>query len=229
MRKVFLGVLLLCLSLLLPSAMAEGIGYVDLEKVLNSFTNVQELQNQFQELANNLQQIVNLHMSNFMLTSQERAEFKQLITKTNLTDSEKQRLQELEKLSTDRQKELQELENLKNLSDAQKQRLSELQGIRDTASKDIDAIVKEYNDQLNQKRQELTSKMENDIKNKLAKLGITVKEGSNEDLTPYIKQAVDKAIADVAKANNLSLVLSSQAVLFGGVDITDKVIQALNK
>jgi len=229
MRKVFFGVLLLCLSLLLPSAMAEGIGYVDLEKVLNSFTNAQELQNQFQELANNLQQIVNLHMSNFMLTSQERAEFKQLIAKTNLTDSEKQRLQELEKLSTDRQKELQELENLKNLSDAQKQRLSELQNIRDTASKDIDAIVKEYNDQLNQKRQELTSKMENDIKNKLAKLGITVKEGSNEDLTTYIKQAVDKAIADVAKANNLSLVLSSQAVLFGGVDITDKVIQALNK
>lgn len=229
MRKVFLGVLLLCLSLLLPSAMAEGIGYVDLEKVLNSFTNARELQNQFQELANNLQQIVNLHMSNFMLTSQERAEFKQLITKTNLTDSEKQRLQELEKLSTDRQKELQELENLKNLSDAQKQRLSELQSIRDTASKDIEAITKEYNEQLNQKYQELTSKMENDIKSKLAKLGITVKEGSNEDLTSYIKQAVDKAIADVAKANNLSLVLSSQVVLFGGVDITDKVIKALNK
>lgn len=226
MKKLLLA-LFIGLLCFLPQARTEGIGYVDLEKVLNTFTNAQEFQKQFQDLANNLQQIVNLHLSNYMLTSQERTEFKQLAVKTSLTDSEKNRLQELENLAASRQKELQELENLQNPTDAQKQRLSELQGIRDAASKDIDAIVKEYNDQLNQRRDELTKKMENDIKAKLAKLGVTVKE--NEDLSLYIKQAVDKAIAQVAKANNLTLVLSNQVVLFGGVDITDKVIQALTK
>lgn len=227
MRKVLICILLLFFLWFVPSAKTEGVGRVDLEKVYNTFTNAQEFQRQFQELANNLQDIVNRHLSNYMLTSPERAEFKQLIGKTVLTDSEKQRLQELENLAAGRQREIQELENLQNPTEAQKQRLSELQGLRNQASSDIDAIVREYNDQLNQKRGELTAKMEGDIKNKLAKLGITVKE--NEDLTVYIRQAVDKAIAEVAKANNLSLVLNSQAVLFGGVDITDKVIKALTK
>jgi len=227
MKKLCIISLLCGLVCLLPQAKAEGVGYVDLEKVLNTLTNADESQKQFQDLATNLQQIVNLHMSNYMLTSQERGEFKQLLDKTTLTDSEKKRLQELENLAAGRQKELQELENLQNPTDAQKQRLTELQSLRDAAYKDIDAIVKQYNEQLNQRRTELTSKMESDLKNKLAKLGITVKE--NEDITLYIKQAVDNAIAQVAKANNLSLVLSNQVVLFGGVDITDKVIQALQK
>lgn len=226
-KKVVIVALMLFVFCAVSLAQAPGVGYVDLERVLNNFTNAQELQKQYQELASNLQNIVNRHLSNFMLTSEERVEFKQLIAKPTLTESEKKRLEELENLAAGRQRELQELENLQNLTDAQKQRLTELQGLRNQASSDIDAVVKEYNDQLNRKRDELTAKMEGDIKSKLAKLGITVKE--NEDLTVYIKQAVDKAIAEVAKANNLSLVLSSQVVLFGGVDITDKVIKALNK
>lgn len=226
-KKVVIVALMLFVFCTVSLAQALGVGYVDLERVLNNFTNAQELQKQYQELASNLQNIVNRHLSNFMLTSEERVEFKQLIAKPTLTESEKKRLEELENLAAGRQRELQELENLQNLTDAQKQRLTELQGLRNQASSDIDAVVKEYNDQLNRKRDELTAKMEGEIKSKLAKLGITVKE--NEDLTVYIKQAVDKAIAEVAKANNLSLVLSSQVVLFGGVDITDKVIKALNK
>jgi len=149
------------------------------------------------------------------------------LAKPNLTDSEKKRLQELETLASDRQKELQNLENLQNPNDTQKQRLNELQTLRQTASKDIDAIVQDYNNQLNQKRQEIINKLDQDIRTRLQKLGISVKEG--EDLGTYIDQAIRKAIEQVAKANNLSLVLSNQAVLYGGVDITDKVIQALNK
>ncbi len=227
MRKLCILTLLFDLAWFLPIAKAEGIGYVDLEQVLNTFTNAQELQRQYQELANELQLIINRHLSNYMLTSQERAEFKGLIAKTTLTESERKRLEELENLAAGRQRELQELENQQNLTDTQKQRLSELQGLRSAADIDINTIVKEYQDQLNKKRDELTTKMEKDIKDKLAKLGITVKE--NEDVTPYIKQAVDKAIAQVAKAKNLSLVLSNQVVLFGGVDITAEVIKAINK
>ncbi|MBC7328467.1 OmpH family outer membrane protein [bacterium] len=227
MKKVFVFVLFVALAFLPQMARAEGIGRVDIDKVVNSFTNAEEFQKQYQDVLNNLQQVLNLHQSNLMLTSQERAEFKQLISKTTLTDSEKQRLQELENIATGRLKELQELENNRNLNDTQKQRLTELQNIRDAASKDIDAIVQEYNNQLNQKREELSKKMESQLREKLAKLGITVKE--NEDITPYIKQAIDKAIEQVAKENNLSVVLSSQVVFYGGVDITDKVIKALNK
>jgi Skp family chaperone for outer membrane proteins len=227
MKRLLFAIPLLCLTLLLPKAQAEGIGYVDYQKVVNAFTHADEAQKQLQDFAANLRDIVNRHQSDLMLTTQEREELKQLLTKQNLTDSEKKRLQELETLASDRLKELQNLENLQNLTEAQKQRLNELQTLRQTASKDIDAVVQEYNNQINQKGQELWSQLEKDIRARLEKLGISVKEG--EDLTIYIDQAIRKAIEQVAKANNLSLVLSNQVVLYGGVDITDKVIQALTK
>jgi Skp family chaperone for outer membrane proteins len=227
MKKLFITIALFCLTLLLPKAQAEEIGYVDMQRVLNEFTHADEAQKQLQDYANSLQEIVNRHLSNYMLTSQEREELKQLIAKPNLTDSEKKRLQELETLASDRQKELQNLENLQNPTDAQKQRLSELQTLRQTASKDIDAVVQEYNNQINQKRQEILSKLDKDIRARLQKLGISVKE--NEDLGVYIDQAIRRTIEQVAKANKISLVLSNQIVLYGGVDITDKVIQALTK
>jgi Skp family chaperone for outer membrane proteins len=227
MKRLFITVPLLCLTLLLPKAQAEGIGYVDMQRVLNEFTHADEAQKQLQDYANSLQEVVNRHVSNYMLTSQERDELKQLIAKPNLTDSEKKRLQELETLASDRQKELQNLENLQNPTDTQKQRLNELQTLRQTASKDIDAVVQEYNNQLNQKRQEILGKLDQDIRARLQKLGISIKE--NEDLGPYIDQAIRRAIEQVAKANNISLVLSNQVVLYGGVDITDKVIQGLTK
>jgi Skp family chaperone for outer membrane proteins len=227
MKKLFITIALFCLTLLLPKAQAEEIGYVDMQRVLNEFTHADEAQKQLQDYANSLQEIVNRHLSNYMLTSQEREELKQLIAKPNLTDSEKKRLQELETLASDRQKELQNLENLQNPTDAQKQRLSELQTLRQTASKDIDAVVQEYNNQINQKRQEILSKLDKDIRARLQKLGISVKE--NEDLGVYIDQAIRRTIEQVAKANKISLVLSNQIVLYGGVDITDKVIQGLTK
>jgi len=227
MKRLLFAIPLLCLTLLLPKAQAEGVGYVDMQRVLNAFTHADDAQKQLQDYANSLQEIINRHVSNYMLTTQEREELKQLLAKPNLTDSQKKRLQELETLASDRQKELQNLENLQNLNDTQKQRLNELQTLRQTASKDIDAIVQDYNNQLNQKRQEIINKLDQDIRTRLQKLGISVKEG--EDLGTYIDQAIRKAIEQVAKANNLSLVLSNQVVLYGGVDITDKVIQALNK
>jgi Skp family chaperone for outer membrane proteins len=227
MKKLLVLVPLLCLTLLSAKAQAQGIGYVDMQRVLNAFTHADDAQKQLQDYANSLQEIINRHLSNYMLTTQEREELKQLLAKPNLTDSEKKRLQELETLASDRQKELQNLENLQNPNDTQKQRLNELQTLRQTASKDIDAIVQDYNNQLNQKRQEIINKLDQDIRTRLQKLGIRVKE--DEDLGTYIDQAIRKAIEQVAKANNLSLVLSNQVVLYGGVDITDKVIQALNK
>ena len=227
MKRLLFAIPLLCLTLLLPKAQAEGVGYVDMQRVLNAFTHADDAQKQLQDYANSLQEIINRHMSNYMLTTQEREELKQLLAKPNLTDSEKKRLQELETLASDRQKELQNLENLQNPNDTQKQRLNELQTLRQTASKDIDAIVQDYNNQLNQKRQEIINKLDQDIRTRLQKLGIRVKE--DEDLGTYIDQAIRKAIEQVAKSNNLSLVLSNQVVLYGGVDITDKIIQALNK
>ena len=207
MKKLFTMTALFCLTLLLPKARAQEIGYVDMQKILNEFTKAEEAQKQLQDFANSLQEIINRHLSNFMLTSQEREELKQLIAKPNLTDSEKKRVQELETLASERQKELQNLENLQSPTDTQKQRLTELQNIRTAAQKDIDAVVQEYNNKLNQKRQEILDKLEKDIRARLQKLGITVKE--NEDLGPYIDQAVRKAVEQVAKANKLSIVLSN--------------------
>ncbi|MGB9607091.1 MAG: hypothetical protein ACPL7E_01000, partial [bacterium] len=127
MKKLFTSAALLCLMLLLPHARAEEIGYVDVQKVLNEFTKADQAQKQLQDYVNSLQEVINKHTSNFMLTSQEREELKQLLSKPSLSDSEKKRLQELETLASDRQKELQSLENQQNLTDAQKQRLTELQ------------------------------------------------------------------------------------------------------
>lgn len=228
--KKFVAVLTLLLGMsLFQRAGAQGIsiGYVDFSEIYNQFTNLPAAQNQLQELTNSLQQSLNLHISYFMLTTQEREELKQLLAKSSLTDADKKRIDELEQLAVSREKELQQLENTANPTEQQKKRLEELQNLRQTASRDIDAIRQEYDNRAKQKQNELLQEMEKNIRAKLQKLGINPKEG--EELDPYIFQALQKVIGDVAKANNISIVLDKRAVLFGGVDLTQKVIQALNK
>ena len=53
-------------------------------------------------------------------------------------------------------------------------------------------------------------------------------EHEREIMAP-IFQEVSNTIAEVAKANNLSAVYNVGAILYGGTDITDEVIKALNK
>jgi len=53
-------------------------------------------------------------------------------------------------------------------------------------------------------------------------------QAKREELTKTITTSLDTAIKTVAEAKKLSLVIAKEAVLYGGTDITNEVLEKLN-
>ncbi|MEN6422792.1 MAG: OmpH family outer membrane protein [Smithella sp.] len=90
-----------------------------------------------------------------------------------------------------------------------KQKQLEKEKAKGTSDKELRKMVEKFEKELEPKRKDITE--------------------SQQKLTQEIEEDIIKASEEIAKKMNLEIVISKQVVITGGVDLTDKVIELLNK
>lgn len=179
------------------------IGIVDIEKVYANAPRVKQYNEQLAAFRQELSQKLDIRNQNRMLNETEIEELINLKTKDKRTAAEDARIKELEALEKSRSAELTTLQSTKEPNDQQKARLKELQDMQQKSNDTGNALLKDYDGQLQSKVQELMGKAEVDVRDVISKI------------------AADKG---------LSMVLAKDpAVLYGGIDISDDVIKNLDR
>lgn len=187
------------------SAAETTFGTVDPGKIWQSHPKVQQARQEMVKLNDLLENRLTLRDHNRLLTEQELTELQTVKEKARATDAEKARIKELEDLAKQRDVQRRELIAKKEPSEEERAVLSELENRYAEAERTLGELIREYDKQLKTKEEELTKGM------------------------PNLDQEILDAVKAVAEAKKLSVVVSQQAVLFGGTDITEDVITQMNK
>lgn len=178
------------------------IAVVDVEKVYSNAPRVKQYSEELNAFGQDLGKKVEIRNLNMMLNETEIQELVSLKTKSTRTPAEDARIKELEDTERTRDTNFSTLQETKEPTEDQKAQLKELRDMRQKAKDTLDALAKDYDGQLKSKQQELLGKADADIR---------------------------EAITKVAGAKSISMVLAKDAVLFGGLDITDDVIKNLDR
>lgn len=215
-RKVAAASAIAVLSLFLLSgvsmaadAKATGVlfGGVDMEAAFNASPKKKDNEAKFQAMVAQMQQKIDLHQKNRLLTAEEFKQLVDITTKPNPTPEEKAKADELLNLSKARDQELQALQQKKDATDADKARLKALQDQLAMSDQAIREEAAQYADEIEKAREALSNEVKVDIYN---------------------------AVAAIAKEKGLSVVFNKTAgdlilVAYTQVDITDDVIKRLSK
>lgn len=177
------------------------IGIVDTTKVMDS-PRVKQYIEEIKSFEQMLQIKYTLRSQMLMLADDEIKEYIDLKIKDNPTDADKARIKALEDSEKARDAELKTLQEKKDATDQEKARLKELQDMRQKSKDTGDALAKDYQAQDQAKLEEIDGKIMADVK---------------------------EAVAKVAEAKGLTLVLRKEATIYGGVDISDDVVQKLDR
>jgi len=183
---------------------APKFGVVDMVRLYKESPRVKQYKEELDKLTQTLGESLNIRGRNLMLDETSVKELIELKTKAPeaQTDKDKARITELEKIGHDLDSELIKLQGTAQLDDAGKAKLKDLQDINKKSKDTGEKLEKDYNDRLQTKAVELDEKARVDI-----------------------QAAVEK----VAKDKEVTLVVTKDAVLFGGIDITDDVMNNLDR
>ena len=183
-----------------PTAMAAQeakIGIVDTARVYKDAPRIKKYTEDLNKFRQSLGAKLDIRSQNRMLDENEVKELVDLKLKETPTDKDKARVKELEDAERARDAELKALQETKEPDDAKKARLKQLQDMQQSSNTKGNELAKDYDDQLASKMQELTSNAEKEMRD---------------------------VIKSVAEAKALTLVVAKEAVLFGGIDISDDII-----
>jgi len=179
------------------------IGVLDMQKILSDAPRVKQYMEDYDKMRQQLDQNLEIRILNLMLDDSQVTELIELKQKgAAATDKDKARIAELEKIERDRDAEFKKLQSTQQPNDTEKARLKELQDMEAKAKTTGKALEEDYISRLQTKRKELSDKADADV-----------------------QEAVNK----VVEAKGLTLVLVKDAVKFGGTDITDLVIDKLER
>jgi outer membrane protein len=178
-----------------------SLGYVDVQEVFGKYEKTKTCNADLEAYAKQLEQTMQAIAPYKLLDDNEFKELMDLVAKPNPTDKDKERLAALEGREKALDKELKDLQANKEPTELEKARLKELQDKSAKADDEIAKLSDQYDNQFNAKKDELSKQIRDDIL---------------------------KAIDAIAKQKALNLVMDKVAVLYGGVDITQPVIENLN-
>jgi len=182
---------------------APKIGIIDVQKILRDAPRMKQYMEDYDGLRQQLGQNLDIRQQNLMLDENQIKDLIELKQKgAAAAEKDKARITELEKIERDRDAKFKQLQGTQTPTDAQKTELKELQDMQGKSKTTGEALEKDYNSRLQTKMQELDEK-------------------ANADM----QEAVNKVVV----AKGLSLVLVKDAVRFGGTDITDEVINKLER
>jgi Skp family chaperone for outer membrane proteins len=187
-----------------PSGGALPLGYVDIEEVAEKSIVGQKAKKDAEELRSKLQDELDRKQKLALLSPEQLADLKRLQSKPEkeLTDAEKAKIADLQGATERLQKELQELQQKANPSEADSTRIQELTQRQRAAMTQLSGDVQKAEGELRENAQQIMRGLQDRIM---------------------------KAVEEAAKAEGLAMVVHKEARLFGGVDITEAVINRLKK
>ena len=183
---------------------AQKTGIVDLARVYKDAPRIKQYKEELDALTETLKRQLDIRSQNLMLDEAQVKELIELKMKPadKLTDKEKARIDELAKIERDLDATFKQLQSTAQPDEAQKAKLKELQEIERKSKTTGEALENDYNSRLQTKAIELEEKARTDILD---------------------------AVKKVAEAKGLAMVIAKDAVLFGGADVTDEVINKLDR
>jgi Skp family chaperone for outer membrane proteins len=185
-----------------PVALTSGnVAVVDIARVAQEYKALLEKNQALQALAESVRAELQARSVYRFLTEEEMQELLKLIATEQPTQEDKDRVKALTDESQKREAELLALESKQEPTDQERSRRSELRAIRQAASQKLDEVQGTYQGQLDAQEQKVQAE---------------------------VVQAVRKAIEEVATERAHPMVFDRDALLLGGVDITDQVLAKLN-
>jgi len=212
MQKSFLPAILVVLILCLSSACWSAapakpaaemkVGLVDMEKVWKDYELSKKYSDEFSKNRVNKKAQLDRWDRNRLLVEEQLKELDTLYGKATPTDGDKARIKAIEDEATKLDVELKDLQAKKEPTPDEKKRLEELNA-RGT------------------KMDETLQKMAEQADAELVDL--------NTKWSKEVKDNVIAAIQKVAEQKGIPLVFDKMVVLFGGTDLSDPVVEYLNK
>jgi Skp family chaperone for outer membrane proteins len=182
-------------------APAASIGVVDIDRLMQESDKAKRSNTELQAMQKELEAGLKVIATNRLLTDKELDELGTLKAKATPVAAEQSRITALEDLNKQREGKLKALQTVQNPSSDEKRDLTELQGYAIGSGKMIEQDQKDAIKKINARNAVLTEEIYKDIKT---------------------------AVEVVSKESNISVVLNKNAVIQGGVDLTDKTLKKLN-
>jgi Skp family chaperone for outer membrane proteins len=192
----------------LPTAQSQlKVGILNTAKISREVQSIAELRRTFDEQRRAYMELINLRQNFVMLTGLEWADLRRLLSRPQWTKSDEQRIQELRRISFEREAELQRLQQTPpdKLSPQERSRLEQLVQIWREGRADVER---------------LKSLMDEELKR------------LEEQLNKLVDEKLQEAVRKVADQQGLDLVLDRSVVYFvrgDCLDVTDAVLSALTE
>lgn len=180
---------------------SAAVGYVNVTAVFEQYTKTIKSKSDLEAFAQSLDLQLQTMDSHRLLDENEVNELVALIVKPNPSEKDKERIKALQ----DKEKALDvELKGLQSKSEPTEQEKARQKELMDRAAKSEENLKKA---------------------NQSAETEFIAKRDS---ITAEIRNDILKAIGDVAKQKKIGVVVDQIAVLYGGVDLTQSVLDKLN-
>ena len=215
MKRVLVAALVVsaCLTVLvwqrgLPTTQSQlKVGILNTAKISREVQNIAELRRTYDEQRRAYLELINLRQNFVMLTGLEWADLRRLLSRPQRTKSDEQRIQELRRISFEREAELQKLQQTPpdKLAPQERSRLEQLVQIWREGRADVGR---------------LKSLMDEELKR------------LEEQLNKIVDEKLQEAVRKVAEQQGLDLVLDRSVIYFvrgDCVDVTDAVLSALTE
>lgn len=176
------------------------IGVLDVPRLYKDAPRIKQFAEQLDAFKKELSLKLEIRGKNMFLAEDEINELVETKIKTNPTDADKARIKALEDKNLAVDSELKSLTQTNPLNEEQKARQKAIQDAYAKASKNGEAMQADYNDLLNSK---------------------------GKDLDDKLSKEIDAAVKKHAEENSFTFIVDKQAVLFGGIDITDTIISKM--
>lgn len=192
------------------SPLSQGqlkVGVLNSAKISREVQNIVELRRSYDEQRKAYLELINLRQDFLMLTGLEWADLRRLLSRPQRTKSDEQQIQNLRRMSFEREAELQRLQQTppEKLSPQEKTRLEQLLGIWREGRADVERLKNLMDEEL--KRLE-------------------------EKLNKLVDEKLQQAVQKVAEEQGLDIVLDRSVVYFvkgNCTDVTDSVLSALTE
>jgi Skp family chaperone for outer membrane proteins len=176
-------------------------GVLDMVRVRVEYRQMQELNQEFQQFRWEQDRQLQERHKTRMLTDAERQEYGDLSAMAAPTETRSARLRELEELSNERERRLFELRQKETRTPEETAELDELDPRYEQRMRELAALQAEFQAAANAKLEELSTRLHRNL---------------------------EEAVRQVAEESELALVLMKESVLYGGIDVTDAVLENLN-
>jgi Skp family chaperone for outer membrane proteins len=193
------------LAVLLAPGLAQAqqlaVGLVDTSRIATEYKGMQAFNQQYNDFQREREQKLMDRQRVMMLADADYVKYLDLKQAGAPTESTQKQLTDLEAQAKQREERYRALADKKDRTEEE--------------GKEYDTLNQLYTQRMSEMRA---------LQDSLAK----EVQGKREELTKTITTSLDAAIKSIAEAKKFSLVVAKEAMLYGGTDITNEVLEKLN-